>query len=74
MADEFNLRDQVPAILALNEERQRLGMSLGDMEDKSGVSVGSVYAWRGGNRSPQVHMLIALAETLGFEVVMRRKD
>lgn len=75
MNDEFNLRDQqVAAILHLNEERQRQAMSLGDMEERSGVSIGSVYAWRSGKRSPQMHMLVALAETFGFEVVMRKKS
>ncbi|WP_425341034.1 helix-turn-helix domain-containing protein [Agrobacterium larrymoorei] len=73
MSREFNLRDQVPAILAINAERQRQGMSLGDMEERSGVSVGSVYAWRSGKRSPQTHMLVALAGTLGYEIIMRRK-
>ncbi len=73
MDREFNLRDQVPAIIELYAERARKGLSLGDLEDRSGVSLGSMYAWRSGKRSPQTHMIVALAETLGFEIVMRRK-
>jgi len=71
--DEFNLRDQKTAMAALDAERRARGMSLGDMEEKSGVSVNSVYAWRSCARSPTLCNAVAIAETFGFEIVMRRK-
>ena len=70
---EYNLRNQSAAMAVLNEERKRLGMSLGDMEEKSGVSVNSVYAWRSCARSPTLCNAVAIAETFGFEIIMRRK-
>lgn len=70
---EYNLRDQRTAMAALDEERKARSMSLGEMEDRSGVSVNSVYAWRSCARSPTLFNVVALAETLGFEIVMRRK-
>jgi predicted transcriptional regulator len=73
MADEYNLRDQRAAMAALDAERRRSGMSLGDMEEKSGVSVNSVYAWRSCARSPTLCNAVAIAETFGFEIIMRRK-
>lgn len=71
-AAEFDLSDQCAAMTALDDERGAMGMSLGDMEDKSGVSVNSFYYWKSGKRSPQLVNLVALAQTLGFEVIMRR--
>lgn len=71
---EFNMSDQKTALAVLNEERLRLGMSLGEMEDRSGVSVNSVYAWRSCVRSPTLVNIVAVAETFGFEVIMRRRE
>ncbi len=70
---EYNLRDQRAAMAALDDERRTRGMSLAEMEDRSGVSVNSVYAWRSCARSPTLFNVVALAETLGFEIVMRRR-
>jgi DNA-binding phage protein len=67
---EYNLADQKAAMDALYQERIALGMSLGDMEEKSGVSVNSFYYWKSAKRSPQLANLVALAQTLGFEVMM----
>lgn len=71
--DEYNLRDQKTAMAALDRERKARRMSLGDMEERSGVSVNSVYAWRSCSRSPTLCNAVAIAETFGFEIVMRRK-
>jgi hypothetical protein len=71
---EFNMSDQKTALAVLNEERLRLGMSLGEMEDRSGISINSVYAWRSCARSPTLVNIVAVAETFGFEVIMRRRD
>ena len=73
MEREYNLRDQREAMAALDAERRSQKMSLGDMEDRSGVAFNSVYAWRSGSRSPTLVNMVAIAETFGFEVVMRRK-
>ncbi|TCM71909.1 helix-turn-helix transcriptional regulator [Rhizobium sp. BK068] len=67
---EYDLADQRTAMNALSRERVLLGMELGDMEEKSGVSVNSFYAWRSAGRSPQLANLVAVAQTLGFEIVM----
>ncbi len=73
MPDEYNMRDQRTALAALDAERYRQKMSLGDMESRSGVSVNSVYSWRACIRSPTLGNLVALAETFGFEIIMRRR-
>lgn len=70
---EHNLNDLPAAMARLEEERRRRGMTLGDMEEKSGVSTNSFYAWRSGYRAPQLPLLVALAQTLGFEVYIRRR-
>ncbi|WP_273794585.1 SIMPL domain-containing protein [Brucella intermedia] len=71
--DEYDLRDQRAAIAVLDAERKARDMALGDMEDKSGVSVNSVYAWRSCVRSPLLCNAVAIAETFGFEIFMRRR-
>lgn len=71
--NEYNMADQRAAMAALDEERRSRGMSLGDMEERSGVSVNSVYAWRSCARSPTLCNAVAIAETFGFEIIMRRK-
>lgn len=70
---EIGLTSQKEAMRVLNEERTRIGMNVRDLEAKSGVSVSSFYAWKCNVRSPNLANMIALAQTLGFEVVMRRK-
>ena len=72
---EINLNRQVDALRAIDARRRRLGMSVYDMEAASGVSVSSFYAYfsKNGRRNPSVSNIIALAEAVGFEVVMRRK-
>ncbi|WP_025662605.1 helix-turn-helix transcriptional regulator [Rhizobium sp. IBUN] len=71
---EWNLLDQVGAMRAISRERKALGMSLWDVEERSGVSLNSAYYWLAGNRHPAISNLVALAETVGFEVVMRSKS
>jgi len=56
---------------AIFRERLAIGMSLWDMEEQSGVSLNSAYQWLKGDRSPAVPNFVSLAETVGFEVVMR---
>lgn len=68
-ATELDLSDQVAALTFLHQIRVDLGMSLGDMEDKSGISITSFYVWKSGARSPQLANLVALSQTLGFDVM-----
>jgi transcriptional regulator with XRE-family HTH domain len=62
------------AMNALFQERIIRGLSLLDIEDRSGVSFNSMYSWRGERCSPTLFMFVALAESFGFEVIMRRKS
>jgi transcriptional regulator with XRE-family HTH domain len=71
---EYDLRDQRAAMMALEAQRQQLRLFHNDVETKSGVSTNSVFSWRHGARSPGLGNLVALAQTLGFEIVMRRRD
>lgn len=73
LQDEFDLTNQRKAMAALDAERKRKRMFVADMEDKSGVSANTFYAWRGGMREPTLGHLVALAQTLGFDVIMRRR-
>lgn len=71
-ADEICLSDQKAAMERLFAERTRIGMSIWDLEARSGISTKSLYCWKDGSRAPALGNLVALAETLGFEIVMRR--
>lgn len=70
---QYNLSDQRTAFAALEAERCRMGMSILDMEHRSGVSATSVYTWRKCARSPTLFNVVTIAETFGFDVIMRRK-
>jgi transcriptional regulator with XRE-family HTH domain len=69
---EFELTNYQPAMEALLEERIRRNIRLFELEEHSGVSMNSLYAWSVGARSPTLVHLCALATSLGFEVVLRR--
>ncbi|RWC07552.1 MAG: XRE family transcriptional regulator [Mesorhizobium sp.] len=73
MTDEYDLTDQRTAMAALKAERERIGMSIVTMEEKSGVSMNSLYAWRQGVRQPSLGCLVALAQTLGFDILLVRR-
>ncbi|RWF64108.1 hypothetical protein [Mesorhizobium sp.] len=73
LIDEFDLSQQRRAMSALQAERQRLSMPVAVMELKSGVCMNSFYAWHGGLREPTLGCLVAVAQTLGFDVIMRRR-
>lgn len=69
----YDLKDTTAAMLALDKERLAKGMSLADMEEKSGISLNSFYAWRSKSRTPALCNIVALSQTFGFEVIMRRR-
>lgn len=70
--DEINLSDQRSALDRLFAERTRIGMSIFDLEARSGISVNTMYAWRAEKREPALGNLVALANVLGFEIVLRK--
>lgn len=70
---ETNLRDLPAAIYRIDAVRKARGICLGEMEDRSGVSLSSFYSWRSDKRDPNLANLVALAETFGFEVVMQER-
>lgn len=72
-SQEFNLKDQRQGIAALFQERVAAGLSLDDWEGKSGVSMNSAYAWRLGDRAPLLFNIVALAEAVGFELILRKR-
>jgi transcriptional regulator with XRE-family HTH domain len=71
-AQAIDLNHQFEAMRLLDQERQRLGWTVRDLEAKSGVSVSSFYAWQVNLRSPNLANLVALAQSLGFDIFMRR--
>jgi hypothetical protein len=73
LPEAYDLSNQRAAMVALGEERSRRGLQVLDMEMKSGVSMNTFYAWSNGNRSPTLGNLVALAQTLGFRIVMVRE-
>ncbi|RWB72945.1 MAG: XRE family transcriptional regulator [Mesorhizobium sp.] len=74
MTDEYDLTDQRTAMAALCAERERIGMPIISMEEKSGVCMNSLYAWRKGVRQPSLGCLVALAQTLGFDILLVRRS
>ncbi|MEJ8310104.1 helix-turn-helix domain-containing protein [Agrobacterium larrymoorei] len=74
MPDEFDMCNQRAAFEFLESERQRLGMSLDEMEKRSGVSINSTYSWRNCSRSPTIQNLVKIAECFGFEIILRKKS
>lgn len=69
---EYDALSQRSIMTAINDERQRRGMSLASMEEKSGVSANSFYAWLNCKRSPSLVNIVALAQTFGFIIILRK--
>lgn len=70
---EFNLCDPRPAFHELDAERKRLGFSVSQFQELTGVSCNSRYSWIKLQRSPTVCTLVKLAEAVDFEIILRRK-
>ncbi len=71
--DELNLSRQVDALRVIDARRRAMGMSVEDLEARSGVSVSSFYSYMAPvhRRNPGLGNIIALAESVGLEVVMQ---
>lgn len=80
MIAEIPLADQRTATIALNDQRKRLGLEVLDLEDRSGVSASAFFAWKSSSRSarsarsPSFLSMVAVAQTLGFETVLRHQS
>jgi len=73
-SQEISLSNRREAIGALVEARKDKHMTLLDFECISGVSWDAVRLWEKGRREPTMGLLVAAAETLGFEIILRRQD
>jgi hypothetical protein len=71
--EEYNMRDVPKAMEALYSSRRDCGMTVWKFEEKSGVSYNAGHAWRNGDRYPQLSNLVAVSQTLGFDIIMRSK-
>lgn len=48
-------------------------MTITDIQRKSGVSLNTMYGWTAG-RSPGIHLIIAVAGALGYELKLVRME
>jgi len=69
---EINLSNRKQALDALLCERKRREMTLLEAEWQSGVSWDAVRSWARGRREPTMGNLIAVAQILGFEIILRK--
>jgi len=73
-SQEISLSNRREAMAALVEARKDKHMTLLDFAWVSGVSWDAVRLWEKGRRKPTMGLLIAAAQTLGFEIILRRQD
>ncbi|MFB9953415.1 helix-turn-helix domain-containing protein [Rhizobium puerariae] len=74
LSEEWDLRDLPAAMEALYEARRASGLRVYELEDRSGVSFNAGHAWLNGHRSAHLSCFVAVAQTLGFETLLRKKD
>ncbi|WP_062114019.1 helix-turn-helix transcriptional regulator [Aureimonas sp. AU40] len=67
-----DFRDLTACIDRIDVERRAKKVGLYEMELQAGVSVRTYYSWWNEDRIPTIANLVALAETFGFSVIMRR--
>jgi len=72
--EEIDLANRRAAMAALVKEREIKHMTLLDISWDSGVSWDAVRSWAQGRREPTMGNLIAVAQTLGFEIILRKKQ
>jgi len=68
---EINLSNRRAAIGALVKARIHKKMTLLDASWVSGVSWDAVRSWEKGRREPTMGNLVAVAQSLGFEIILR---
>lgn len=72
--ERVDLVNVATAVKFLQKERVKQGMSLEEFERKSGVSWRSFYYWKNGSRDPRISNLLAMAQTLGFQIILSREN
>lgn len=65
------LVDLMAAIEAANKAR---GASLLHLELDSGLAMNTLYAWRSGRRDAAMFLLVVVATTCGFKLLMKRVE
>ncbi|RCL04011.1 MAG: hypothetical protein JSC189_000048 [Candidatus Tokpelaia sp. JSC189] len=70
---EITLNDVSRTVTSLIDKHIQGTMCRVDFELRSGVSIRSIYKWRNGTHDPKMSYFIAFANTLGYDVIMRRK-
>jgi len=68
---EINLSNRHKAISALVKAREEKHITLLEFGWVSGVSWDAVRSWAQGRREPTMGNLVAVAQTLGFEIILR---
>jgi|GEM_PF-1480377 len=71
LKQEISLSDRREAINALVKAREEKHITLLEMGWVSGVSWDAVRSWAKGRREPTMGNLVAVAQTLGFEIILR---
>ncbi|WP_442935572.1 helix-turn-helix domain-containing protein [Nitratireductor sp. CH_MIT9313-5] len=59
------------AMSLLFDARRARGITMEELSARSGVSLNSLYAWQNESQSPQLQLLVAVAHTLRFRVILR---
>jgi len=68
---EISLDNRAQAISALVKAREEKHITLLEFGWVSGVSWDAVRSWVQGRREPTMGNLVAVAQTLGFEIILR---
>ncbi|WP_455475355.1 helix-turn-helix domain-containing protein [Bartonella sp. B17] len=71
---EIKLTDRHEIMKAIMQARIEKGMTLIDVAWTSGVSWDAVRSWYHGRREPKMGNLVAVAQTLGLEIILRKKQ
>lgn len=70
----ISLSNLLDAVDILHQERLNQAMSLEEFEHKSGFSWRSFYYWKSGSRQPRLGSIVSMAQALGYEIVMVKKN
>ncbi len=70
----INVLDQAAIMAALDEARRAAKLSIFGLDESLGVPGRSWSYWRYGRRQPPMLPLALLATSLGFQILMRRKN
>ncbi|WP_336288368.1 helix-turn-helix domain-containing protein [Bartonella sp. CB60] len=71
---EIKLADRHQIMKAIMQARIEKKMTLMDVAWASGVSWDAVRSWYHGHREPKMGNIVAVAQTLGLEIVLRKEQ